>query len=263
MSREIRIHPDYDFLRGKIAEIPGHGYTPSAVYCHSRNTVERVDVEGVPLVVKRFKRPNVVNRFVYRLWRAPKAVRSYDNALRLTDMGIDTPAPVAVIVDSRGLAVTDSWYVCRHVDALPVGHYVTEEDRPAMGGRFRDDPMLRAFLEFALSLFRRGVYQRDFNRGNFLVSRGAEGEFRFSMVDINRLQFRWVTPAMVAMAFTRFGAERCPGLIERLTVEFGTRLGYGEEECRRAAARCMELSVRMERRRKLKRKLRGWLKGRH
>ena len=163
-----------------------------------------------------------------------------------------------MIVDSRGLAVTDSWYVCRHVDALPVGHYVTEEDRPVMDGCFRDDPMMRAFLEFALSLFRRGVYQRDFNRGNFLVSRGEDGSYRFPMVDINRLQFRRVTPAMVAMAFIRFGAERCPRLIESLTLEFGTRLGYSEEECRRAAARCMVRSVRMERRRAIKRKLRRW-----
>lgn len=251
--RIIRIHPDYEYLRSEIERLPEHRYTPRTVFCNRRNTVEAVDMAGLPVVVKRFRRPNMVNRIVYRFFRHSKSRRSYDNALRLLSLGFDTPAPVAVIEDTAGPVFTDSWYVSLFSPDLTIGHYVTEEDRPTMRARFASDPMLQAFRRFAATLFAAGIYQRDFNRNNFLVHRTEEGDYAFSMVDINRLEYRRVTPEMIAMAFTRFGADTAPGLVEELTVETGTSMGYSREECERAGQKAVRRGARIERRREFKR----------
>jgi hypothetical protein len=42
-----------------------------------RNVIKRIEIGGIAMAVKSFKRPNWINRLVYRYWRKSKAHRSY------------------------------------------------------------------------------------------------------------------------------------------------------------------------------------------
>ena len=61
-----------------------------------RNRLRRVTVGGADVVVKRYKRFNAVRK-VTRRFRPSKARRAYHNALRLIELGIKTPAPLAYV----------------------------------------------------------------------------------------------------------------------------------------------------------------------
>lgn len=254
--RKIRISPAWEHLRELITQVPDGRFQVTHTFCNRRNTVQRVLLGDVPVVVKRFRRPNLLNSFVYTHLRPCKADRSFDNACRFIERGVPTAEPIAVIIDHKGWLMTDSWYISRAVDAEPIGVTVTEADRPEMDRMFDTMPMLQQFFDFAVGLFRDEIYQRDFNRGNFLVVQRKPGEWIFPLVDINRVSYGAVTPEMVAMAWVRFGCDTCPGLVERLTVEAGRRLGLDEAQCRHEARKAVARGARIERRRRIKRAVR-------
>ena len=47
-------------------------------------------------VVKSFHRPNLINRFVYGIFRPSKAKRSYIHAGMFLEIGVGTPRPVVI-----------------------------------------------------------------------------------------------------------------------------------------------------------------------
>ena len=94
---KISISPQYEHLRGDILKVVTGDYIASKVYCHKRNVVEKVCMQGKDYVVKTYKRPNFFNRLAYTYLRKSKAKRAFLNALHLLELGIETPAPVAYI----------------------------------------------------------------------------------------------------------------------------------------------------------------------
>ena len=61
---------------------------------NGRNQLRRLTYQGKDYVVKAFRRPHVINQWVYGLLRPSKALRSYLNALTLQRIGVGTPQPV-------------------------------------------------------------------------------------------------------------------------------------------------------------------------
>ena len=62
-----------------------------------RNEVRRFEVDGQQLVVKRYKRVNLLQSVVYSFFRRTKAQRAYDYARLFRERGIDTPREVAYV----------------------------------------------------------------------------------------------------------------------------------------------------------------------
>lgn len=63
----------------------------------ARNELKVIEYEGLNLVVKSFKVPNLLNRYVYTHFKPSKAKKSYDNAVKLLTLGINTPTPIGYI----------------------------------------------------------------------------------------------------------------------------------------------------------------------
>ena len=59
-----------------------------------RNELRKMTYGGLDLVVKSFHRPNLVNRFVYGVFRPSKAKRSYDHARMYQEIGVGTPVGI-------------------------------------------------------------------------------------------------------------------------------------------------------------------------
>uniref|UniRef100_UPI002583AD6C lipopolysaccharide kinase InaA family protein n=1 Tax=uncultured Alistipes sp. TaxID=538949 RepID=UPI002583AD6C len=109
--------------------------------------------------------------------------RSYEHAVRLRALGIDSPEPIAWSEYRRHGLLSDTYYVSRRSDYAPLSQ--TTEHFPAAGTL----PVLEAFARFAVSLHEKGIEHRDFNHGNILWSRTAAGVYRFQLIDINRMHF--------------------------------------------------------------------------
>lgn len=147
-----------------------------------RNVLRRFEADGEALVVKRFKRLDVLKGIIYTFFRKSKAERSYRNAERLLERGIDTPLPIAYIEQRRLGLVADTFYACAYTD------YEEVRSRFNLTADF-DHDLAAAFAEFVARLHESGVLHYDLNSGNVLYRQQPDGTYRFQLIDINRMDF--------------------------------------------------------------------------
>jgi hypothetical protein len=149
-----------------------------------RNTIKLFDLEGTILNVKSFKVPNIINKFVYRFFRKSKAQRSYEYALKLLDLGIGTPQPIAFYEFPKLLAFDKSYYISAHLDCDYTFRDLTKNfDLPDY------ENILRAFTRFTYKLHENNVLFLDHSPGNTLIKIVDNG-YEFFLVDLNRMQFK-------------------------------------------------------------------------
>jgi serine/threonine protein kinase len=166
------------FAEGIAGEFPAG----ELVQQGSRNVLRRFAVGGRNLVVKRFGRPNAVNRVAYTFLRKPKGQRAYEYALRMLGAGFDTPEPVAYIEYRRWGMVSDSYFVSAECTYSRRFYEFGNAD-------VRDcEDIVRAFARYAAAFHEAGMLHRDFSPGNILFDK-VDGEWKFSFVDINRMHF--------------------------------------------------------------------------
>lgn len=169
-----------------------------------RNTIRLLAQEGELLATKRFRQPGALQGILYAHIRRSKARRSFEHAVRLINLGIGTPQPVAWSEYRRKGRLTDSFYVSRYSDLKPLSEFAA---------RFPDTasrPVLDAFARFVAELHEKGIDHRDFNQGNILCGYSPEeGQWRFELIDINRMRFldRPLTPRQCMINLRRLS---CP-----------------------------------------------------
>lgn len=99
-------------------------------------------------------------------------------------------------------------YFVSDADSRPPVSVLMADGRPA------DALLARSLAAFALSLHRRGILHNDFNSGNVLFGRAADGSYRFSLIDINRAD---IYPDRVCPSATLRAEE-----LTRLTPDLGS-----------------------------------------
>ena len=88
----IHVNPASDRLRSFAEHLPELFENGGEVLHTGRNTIKAFDVGGgYRVAVKRFRRPNLFQAFVYTFFRRSKARRSYEHAVRLRALGIARP----------------------------------------------------------------------------------------------------------------------------------------------------------------------------
>lgn len=179
------INPRYADACDDLKKIVKGEYTPLRIFCDSRNRVDLVDIKGHgPVVVKKFKRTNIFTALLYTFFRKTKARRSYENALRLTEAGIDTPYPVAYFEkSSRGL-FRDGYYISEYCSWPEVKESFYPD------GELPDDhkQLAHELALFTLDLHNKGILPLDFNTSNILFKKDGD-KYSFSLIDINRMKF--------------------------------------------------------------------------
>lgn len=134
-----------------------------------------------PLCIKQYGRPGIVKGLIYGNLRKPKAMRAFENAIRLRRLGIDTPEPIAYICRISGGRLADSYYVCRYLhDWHDLRGAENRPDFPALA---------RALAHFIKRLHDAGVLMKDFSQGNTLFRPDGKGGYDFTLIDINRMEF--------------------------------------------------------------------------
>ena len=142
-----------------------------------RNKVKRFSVDGVEVVVKRYGRITAFNR-------RSKAIRAYQNALRLAELGIDTPEGVAVLETYKYGLLHHSFFIslCTSDRSLS---FLRDYDMSNQALH----PLLDALVAWLVEIHNKGVYHQDLNVGNILYREHPSGGFSFQLIDNNRMKF--------------------------------------------------------------------------
>lgn len=244
---KIVVHSKYEAYRKFIELIPSGNYTVEKVFCNHRNVVELVACGEERFVIKRFKQPTWFNRFVYTFFRKTKAQRAFENAGLLLSKGIGTAEPVAWITEKHFGLFQTGWFVSQYLpypalDAvLPT---LSEEELALLSDNL---------VKFTRRMYQQSIINGDYNQGNILVRREADG-YHFALVDINRL--RQGKPSL---------NEEMNALVQLGVTgkDMGTVIPYYAEENHHDVEKSMFLflwnKLRLDRRNKMKKKLKKFL----
>lgn len=231
----VVVNPKFESLREAIGEIPDTIAVCGEQIFQGRNRIYRATIGGIDLTVKEFRVPSLVNRWAYAHLRHGKARRSFDNAMQLAALHIETPEPIAYIEERTDVLLRRSYYICRYWEGQTVRNW---ETAVADSGA-----MLNALAHFTLNLHRNGVMHRDFSPGN-IIYRIEDGEYRFALVDINRMDFGVHDKSRLYRNFRSINIESEAETL-RFAEAYARAAGLDTEEMR-AVARRMFLAYHRE-----------------
>lgn len=172
-------------LRGVIVNFNQSG---SFIYDGTRNSLKQFLVQNHPIVVKAFKKPNLLNSVVYRFFRKSKAERSFLYAQKLESLNIGTPKAIAYFENSSFLFLKDSYYISEFLESdLTYRELITQPDYPDR------KIILKQFTAFTKQLHDKGILFKDHSPGNTLIKKIDEKQYAFYLVDLNRMEFKDLT----------------------------------------------------------------------
>lgn len=170
--------PLCDFIQLLPAVFDGGG----RVLYDERNVIKAFVAGGTEVVVKRFHRPNAIQRIIYSFFRSSKARRAYLSGGTLTERGVATPLNIAYVEVWKGGLFVDGYYVTDVDSAPPIAGPLNERQD-------FDQVMAADFARFAAMLHEKGILHNDLNSTNVLYHAQPDDHYRFSVIDINRMKF--------------------------------------------------------------------------
>jgi len=212
----------------------------------ARNELRVANVLREKVVIKAFKVPHFINQFAYSFLREGKARKSYNNAIKLEALDVNTPTPIGFIEYYRTGLLKESYFLARYepynFTIREVFHHKVDDV----------DNILKLFAQFTFSIHQKGVWHVDYSLGNILITK-VNGSYKFSLVDINRMQFKKISPEEGLRNFNKFWAKDQNDLIT-IAKEYARLSNYNEQEAINILvneAKVLEAKVN------LKRKLKG------
>lgn len=187
MSIRYEYQNDYQFLKSSFESIREIFIDDDHSIHKARNELKIIELAGVKTVVKSFKIPHLINRIVYTFFRRSKAYKSYHNALRLQELAISTPQPIALIEFFSSGLLANSYFISEWFDY----HFTIRT--PLLEPLEDREAIFTAFAAYTYDLHQKGVWHLDYSPGNILIKRTDSG-YQFSIVDINRMTFKTITP---------------------------------------------------------------------
>ena len=149
-----------------------------------RNIIKIINLDGINLNIKAFKKPNVINQIVYKFFRKSKAQRSLEYANKLIELQVGTPQPIAYFEFTSPFLFNRSFYVSEQLDCdLTYRELTTNFNYPDY------ENILRAFTRFTYSLHEKNIHFLDHSPGNTLIKKNGN-TYDFYLVDLNRMEFK-------------------------------------------------------------------------
>jgi tRNA A-37 threonylcarbamoyl transferase component Bud32 len=178
------LNPDFKDLEAFLLDIRSFFINSNELIHDARNQLKIVRYNNLDIVIKSFKKPNIINQFAYSYLRDSKAKKSYLHALKLEKLDITTPTPIGYIEFYDSTLLQDSYFLSiqTHYD-FTIREVLLNHDWPD------HDLIFQEFGRFTYHLHEKGVLHKDYSPGNILISKTDERQYRFDLVDINRMDF--------------------------------------------------------------------------
>lgn len=222
MGIKIRMNPKYGKLRDFIGQLPDCFDREGRIIHDGRNKLKVFDVDGLEINVKRYRIPIFINRLIYTFIRKPKGVRAFEYPARLEKAGIETPEPIAYIQENRSGLIRYSYFVSVQSPYPNDMYHFGEEDADSC----RD--FIEAFAREMARCHEAGILHRDLSPGNILYDK-IDGEYKFTVVDINRMGFGKVDVRTGCLNFARLWGQ--PRFFRILAEEYAKARHADADQC--------------------------------
>lgn len=243
-TSKIEVNSGYGMFGDFVRSLPQAFHDGGTTLYVGRNIVKSFTVDGTELIVKLFRRPNFIQRIAYTFFKKSKAERAYLFASILRQRGISTPREVAFLETRQGLLLGESFFVSApcHLPALSTLLRRTDFDRGCAG-------QLAAFI---VTLHGSSVLHGDLNLTNILYKVDPEGNYLFTLIDTNRSRFTRPSRRQCLENLMRLTHDR--PLMDCVVRRYAALRGWDPDRC---AGDMMHMLDRFERRREVKKKIKG------
>lgn len=178
---KIVINSKFSNLNFFIESVPNIFSKEGITIYKERNELKCYSTEGLNIVVKHYKKPHLFNRIAYTFFRQSKAKRAYEYALKLFQLGVESPTPIAYIEKYTAGLLSDGYFVSIYENDY-------SDIRKLMDGTQRDEVLLKELSLYIADLHCKGVLHLDLSPGNILYKKD-KNKISFKLIDINRMKF--------------------------------------------------------------------------
>lgn len=221
--RTLVVHAACKDLESFVLSVPERFERGEGTVIHKgRNELRKITYGGRSFVVKSFHRPNLINRFVYGVFRPSKAKRSYEHARLFLEAGVGTPRPVGYLNIRKGLLFDRSYYVT-YASECPYTYEALFKQKFDY-----EDDVIRAVARTTAILHEHGYAHKDYGRGNILFGKTSEG-IKIEIVDLNRLSVGKLDLRAGCKNLERLPAT--PHMHRVFADEYARLRGFDAEEC--------------------------------
>ncbi len=184
-----RIHPAYNHLLFIESISDCHrllSQPKTQVLLDGRNRVGAVSLprqDGIwkDVVIKEFSSVGI-NKWKSAFIRG-KAFKSWQGAAALIERGIETPPPVAFLEWRKGLFLKQSFFLSEKLSDVEEIRFLFQK-LPTL--ELRD--LLVSLSRYLSHCHNQGIIHRDLSDGNILVKRESSDQFKFYLIDTNRIR---------------------------------------------------------------------------
>jgi hypothetical protein len=179
------LHPDYLHLQSQFDSLLKHFKTSGELIgSEKRNIIKVFENQEFKINIKSFKKPNLINSFIYGYFRKSKAQRSFEYANLLLSKNIGTPQPFAFYEYKSITGLKESYYFSVHQDVdLMFRNLIFDENYP------NRDEIIKQTAVFFYNIHNQGIEFVDNTAGNTLIKKISENKYDFYLVDLNRMKF--------------------------------------------------------------------------
>lgn len=242
MSHKLQINEKYKNFENDLLNIQEIFKNSEESIHKARNELKIIELHGIKCVVKSFKVPHLLNRVAYTFFRDGKAKKSFLNATKLISLDVSTPEPIGIIEFFKNSLLSESYFISIYepydFTIREVFHHKVDDVKK----------ILQEFTRFTFMIHTKGVWHVDYSLGNILITK-QKNEYKFSLVDINRMQFKEISPKEGLKNFNKFWAKDKNDLIT-IATEYAKESHFDREEAQDIVikeAQKLEASVNLKR----------------
>ncbi|MDX4026545.1 lipopolysaccharide kinase InaA family protein [Aliarcobacter skirrowii] len=216
---KLEVNEEFKTLKNFVKNIKIFFQKNNNTIHRARNEIKVINYENRDFVVKSFKIPHIINKFVYTFFKSSKAKKSYDYALKIENF---TPKPIGYIEFYESFLINDSYFISEKFD------YDFTIREPLLDINFPNkNEIFKAFAQFTFDLHENGIYHLDYSPGNILIKKENDN-FIFKIVDINRMKFLNMDLEKRAKNFSKLWAKDED--LEFIAKEYAKLLNEDEKE---------------------------------
>lgn len=241
---QFLINPKYSSLTTFIHSLPSRFEDEGELIYDGRNKVKIFTLDGEKIVVKRFKKPLFHQRIDYTFIRPSKAKRAYSYGMRLMELNVSTPEPIACIEEHAAGLFLRGYFVstfCGDPDA----RIIREEPES-------HDDLVNALAHFIVDMHEKGFVHGDTNLSNFLYRKDSTPlGYHITTIDINRSHFH-ANPTRKECLDSLMRMTHVRPALTKIVARYAELRGWDKEECVNAV---LEKLTKFEKRKEMKRKI--------